>query len=65
MNILKSLAFGLSIVLILIGGLWIGQGLNIVRWPAESFMIGVPQWSWNGTGVVVVGLLMLWWSRRR
>lgn len=64
MNILKSLAFGLSIVLILIGGLWIGQGLNIIRWPAESFMIGVPQWSWNGTGVVVVGLLMLWWSRR-
>ena len=65
MNILKSLAFGLSIVMILIGGLWIGQGLNIIRWPAESFMIGVPQWSWNGTGVVVVGLLMLWWSRRR
>lgn len=65
MNILKSLAFGLSIVLILIGGLWIGQGLNIIRWPAESFMIGVPQWSWNGTGMVVVGLLMLWWSRRR
>lgn len=65
MNILKSLMFGLSIVLILIGGLWIGQGLNIIRWPAESFMIGVPQWSWNGTGVVVVGLLLLWWSRRR
>ena len=64
MNILKSLVFGLSIVLILIGGLWIGQGLNIIRWPAESFMIGVPQWSWNGTGVVVVGLLLLWWSRR-
>lgn len=65
MNILKSLMFGLSIVLILIGGLWIGQGLNIIRWPAESFMIGVPQWSWNGTGVVVAGLLLLWWSRRR
>lgn len=64
MKILKSFAFGLSIVLILIGGLWIGQGLNIIRWPAESFMIGVPQWSWNGTGVVIVGLLMLWWSRR-
>ncbi len=50
--------------MILMGGLWIGQGLNIIRWPAESFMIGVPQWSWNGTGLALAGLLLLWWSRR-
>jgi hypothetical protein len=50
--------------MILMGGLWIGQGLNIIRWPAESFMIGVPQWSWNGTGLALVGLLLFWWSRR-
>ena len=64
MKILKGLVFGLSLLMILIGGLWIGQGLNIIRWPADSFMLGVPQWSWNGTGVVLVSLLMLWWSRR-
>lgn len=64
MKIVKGLAMGLGVVMILIGGLWIGQGLNIIRWPADSFMIGVPQWSWNGTGVVVVGALLLWWSRR-
>jgi hypothetical protein len=50
--------------MILMGGLWIGQGLDILRWPAESFMIGVSQWSWNGTGLALVGLLLFWWARR-
>lgn len=64
MKIVKGLVLGLSVLMILIGGLWIGQGLNIIRWPAESFMIGVPQWSWNGTGLAVVGALLFWWARR-
>jgi hypothetical protein len=50
--------------MILMGGLWIRQGLNIIRCPAESFMIGAPQWSWNGTELALVGLLLLWWARR-
>lgn len=50
--------------MILMGGLWIRQGLNIIRWPAESFMIGAPQWSWNGTELALVGLLLFWWARR-
>lgn len=64
MKIVKGLVLGLSVVMILMGGLWIGQGLNIIRWPAESFMIGAAQWSWNGTGLVLAGVLLFWWSRR-
>jgi len=64
MKIVKGLTLGLSVLMILMGGLWIGQGLNIIRWPAESFMIGVPQWSWNGSVLALVGGFLFWWSRR-
>ena len=39
MKVLKTLALILGLLMILMGGLGIGQGLNIIRWPAESFMI--------------------------
>ena len=65
MKVLKPIAMALGVVMILMGGLWIGQGLNIIKWPAESFMIGVPMWSWNGMALAVVGALLVWFSRRR
>jgi hypothetical protein len=61
---LKSLMLILAVLMILMGGLWIGQGLNIITWPETSFMIGVPQWSWNGMFMVISGVALLWWSRR-
>lgn len=54
-----------AILLILMGGLWIGQGLNIIKWPASSFMIGNPTWSWNGTFVVLLGILFLVTRRKQ
>ncbi len=65
MRIVKIIAFTLGILMVLMGGLWIGQGLNIIRWPADSFMIGVPMWSWNGTALALVGAGLIWFSRRR
>jgi hypothetical protein len=47
------------------GLLWILQGLNIVRWPETSFMLGVPQWSWRGAALMGMGALLLWRVRRR
>lgn len=64
MKILKVVAQILGVLMILMGLLWIGQGLNIIRWPAESFMIGVPRWSWNGMGLALVGAILIWWARR-
>jgi hypothetical protein len=62
---MKMAARILGVLMLLMGGLWIGQGLNIIRWPASSFMIGVPQWSWNGMFLALAGAALVWWSRRR
>ena len=61
----KILLTILGVLMVLMGGLWIGQGLNIIKWPETSFMIGVPQWSWNGMGLAIAGLVLIWLSRRK
>ena len=65
MKIVKTRALVLAVLMVLMGGLWIGQGLNIIKWPAESFMIGVPKWSVNGTILLLAGLVVGWWARRK
>ena len=65
MRIVKILLLVLGVLMVLMGGLWIGQGLNIIKWPADSFMIGVPMWSWNGTALAVAGAALIWFARRR
>lgn len=65
MAVLKILAQVLGVLMVLMGCLWIGQGLNIIRWPAESFMIGVPRWSWNGMFLAVAGAALIWFVRRK
>lgn len=54
-----------GVLMTLMGLLWIGQGLNIIRWPETSFMIGDPRWSWNGTALAVAGAILAWWGARR
>jgi uncharacterized membrane protein len=65
MAFLRGVLKILGVLMIAMGLLWIGQGLNIIRWPAESFMIGVPQWSWRGAGLAVIGAGVIWISRKR
>jgi uncharacterized membrane protein len=65
MKSLKMLAQIVGVLMILMGGLWIGQGLNIIRWPADSFMIGVPKWSWNGMFLAIAGLVVIGLGRRK
>ena len=65
MKIVKTLALVLAVLMVLMGGLWIGQGLNIIKWPADSFMIGVPKWSLNGSILLLAGLVVAWWARRK
>lgn len=65
MKSLKIFAQILGVLMVLMGGLWIGQGLNIIRWPADSFMIGVPKWSWNGMFLAIAGLVVIGLGRRK
>ena len=47
-----------------IGLLWIGQGTGLIAWPASSFMISQSQWAYYGAGLAVLGLILIWRSRR-
>jgi len=53
-----------GILCALVGLLWVGQGTGIVRWPADSFMIGVSGWTIRGFGLFVVGVGLAVYSRR-
>ncbi|WP_223181447.1 hypothetical protein [Sphingopyxis sp. LK2115] len=54
-----------GVVLVLVGALWALQGLDIVRWPASSFMLGDTTWTRNGVVAAVVGAVLIWFARRR
>lgn len=62
---LKTLLFIVGIIALLMGLLWAGQGSGIVPWPATSPMINQSPWVWRGLLLAVVGLAVVWWSRRR
>lgn len=52
----------LGIILVLIGGLWIAQGSNLL---AGSAMSGQSMWLWIGVAAFVAGLVALVWTNRR
>ncbi|HJS11684.1 hypothetical protein [Sphingopyxis sp.] len=54
-----------GVAAILVGGLWALQGLDIIRWPASSFMLGDTTWTRNGVVLAVVGVVLVWFARRR
>ena len=65
MGAVKGIIAVIGIAMILMGGLWILQGLDIVRWPASSFMLGDVTWTRNGTVLAVVGVFLVWYARKR
>ena len=44
-----------AVLLFLMGGVWIGQGLGYIK---GSFMTGDPKWFWIGVVLVVVALVL-------
>jgi hypothetical protein len=67
MRAVRLLALVFGVALVLSGGLWALQGLGLVMWPAESFMLAERQWALYGLITVVIGILLFRWggSRRR
>jgi hypothetical protein len=63
MRIISSL---IGVLLVLMGGIWILQGLNLA-WGAlsRSFMQGDQHWALYGAIVVVIGVLQIIWSNTR
>ena len=64
MAIVRVLLMIVGILCALVGLLWVGQGTGIVRWPADSFMIGVSAWTIRGAALFVVGVGLLVYAKR-
>ena len=52
----------IGIVLILAGGVFFLQGINVLP---GSYMTGDPQWAINGGIMIVVGVGLILWARRQ
>lgn len=62
---MKAVLTILGILALVMGLLWAGQGAGIIRWPAESFMVGAPEWTIRGGALALGGLILIWLGRRR
>lgn len=45
--------------LVALGFIWVLQGIGVLRWPAESFMLGERDWAWRGAAMVFAGFLLM------
>ncbi len=54
----------IGIIATLLGVVWIGQGTGYFPYPKESFMISQMPWAYRGIALAVVGLGVIWYSRR-
>ena len=63
MRVVSSL---IGLLMVLMGGVWILQGLNLA-WGslARSFMQGDQHWAFYGTIVLIVGVCQIVWSNMR
>ena len=52
---MKVGAIVVAVLLILMGGVWIGQGLGYIK---GSFMTGDMKWFWIGVVVAVAGVVL-------
>jgi hypothetical protein len=64
MAIVRLLIVVIGALCLLMGLLWIGQGMGYVRWPATSFMIGASEWATRGAILAVLGAVMIVIGRR-
>ena len=62
---MKTLLLILGILALLMGLLWVGQGLGYIHWPASSFMLDQRPWALRGVILAVGGVVLLALSRRR
>ncbi len=62
---MKTVLMIVGVLALLMGLLWIGQGMGIIMWPASSFMLAQKIWSVWGTVLAVVGIALILIARRR
>ena len=61
---MKILLLVVGTLLVLLGLHWIGQGTGILIWPANPVMDDHIEWAYYGVATGIVGILLVWLSRR-
>jgi hypothetical protein len=54
---MRNVLLGVGLLLLLVGIVWIGQGLNIIK---GSFMTGQAFWGWVGLICALAGLAAIY-----
>jgi hypothetical protein len=66
---MRIISYIVAAVLLILGGIWILQGLNLVpdslSMLRRSFMMGRVQWAIYGAILAALGVLLIVWTRRR
>lgn len=64
----RTLTTAAGIILLAFGLLFLLQGLDIVHWPADSFMLGRQTWVLRGGVIAAIGAVLIvagQWRRAR
>ena len=64
MAVIKPLLLVIGTLAVMMGLLWVGQGLGLIMWPKSSFMLGVSQWAINGSITALFGAFLIWVGAR-
>ena len=59
---LKNIIKFFAVALVLVGLIWVLQGLNILP---GSYMTGNPQWTINGAITIGIGVVIFWFANRK
>lgn len=51
-------------LLIAFGTIWALQGLGVLTWPADSFMLAQRQWALYGAVTAAIGAVLVWLGGR-
>ena len=62
MKALRSVGLVLGACMVLLGCIWVLQGLNILP---GSFMTGQIIWAIYGAPLALAGAMLIWWINRR
>jgi hypothetical protein len=54
----------IGFIVLAAGLVFMGQGADYIRWPAESFMISQSRWIYYGGGIALVGIVIVLIARR-
>ncbi|WP_428679466.1 hypothetical protein [Sphingopyxis sp.] len=65
MGALKGIMAVAGIVAMMMGTLFLLQGLGIVRWPSDSFMVGDRNWVLYGAMIALAGGVLVSFANRK